>query len=121
MIGYLPDTNVISETTRPKADDNVTRWLGRLPVLLLPSIGVYELASGIWQLPNGKKRAFLENCRGAARSSQGRRFSPLLTQYFSKAAAGVTMKNPSTTEPAISMPTNSLLSAVTTTDPESPS
>ena len=61
MIGYLLDTNVISETSRPKADENVVRWLARLPVLLLPSIGVYELATGIWRLPNGKKREFLEN------------------------------------------------------------
>jgi predicted nucleic acid-binding protein len=61
VIGYLLDTNVISETTRPKGDENVTRWLGRLPLLLLPSIGVYELATGIWRLSAGKKRAFLEN------------------------------------------------------------
>ncbi len=61
MIGYLLDTNVISETTRPKADESVIRWLARLPVLLLPSVGVYELASGIWKLPAGKKRAYLEN------------------------------------------------------------
>ena len=61
MIRYLLDTNVISETTRPKADANVIRWLGRLPVLVLPAIGVYELASGIWRLSAGRKRDFLEN------------------------------------------------------------
>ncbi|HXU34604.1 MAG TPA: PIN domain-containing protein [Thermoanaerobaculia bacterium] len=61
MIGYLLDTNVISEMTRPKADANVIRWLGRLSVFLLPAVGVYEIASGIWRLSPGKKREYLEN------------------------------------------------------------
>ena len=61
MIRYLLDTNVISETTRPKPDVNVIRWLGQLPSLFLPAVGVYELASGIRHLPAGKKREFLED------------------------------------------------------------
>lgn len=61
MIRYLIDTNVISETARPKPDTNVTRWLGQLPTLTLPAVGVYELASGIRRLPKGKKREFLES------------------------------------------------------------
>lgn len=60
MIRYLLDTNVISETTRPKPDTNVVRWLGQLPTITLPAIGVYEIASGIRRLPGGKKREFLE-------------------------------------------------------------
>lgn len=61
MIRYLLDTNVISETARPKPDANVTRWLGQLPFLTLPAIGIYEIASGIQRLPAGKKREFLED------------------------------------------------------------
>ena len=60
MIRYLLDTNVISETTRPKPDANVTRWLGQLSSITLPSVGLYELASGIQRLAAGKKRKFLE-------------------------------------------------------------
>jgi predicted nucleic acid-binding protein len=60
VIRYLLDTNVISETTRPNPDANVTRWLGQLGSITLPSIGIYELASGIQRLPAGKKRKFLE-------------------------------------------------------------
>jgi predicted nucleic acid-binding protein len=58
---YLVDTNVISETTRPKPDAGVIRWLDQLPTLHLPAVGVYELASGIQRLPAGKKREFLED------------------------------------------------------------
>jgi predicted nucleic acid-binding protein len=61
VIRYLLDTNVVSETARPKPDANVTRWLGQLPFLTLPAIGVYEIASGIQRLPAGKKREFLED------------------------------------------------------------
>lgn len=61
MSQYLLDTNVISETTRPKPDANVIRWLGHLSVLQVPAVGVFELASGIQRLPAGKKREFLED------------------------------------------------------------
>ena len=62
MSRYLLDTNVISETTRSKPDANVIRWLGQLsPPLMLPAVGVYEIASGIERAPAGKKRSFLEN------------------------------------------------------------
>lgn len=57
---YLLDTNVISETARPKPDAGVSRWLGQLSTLHLPSVGVYELASGIQRLPVGRRREFLE-------------------------------------------------------------
>ena len=60
MIHYLLDTNVISETAKPKPDTNVIRWLAQLPTLTLPSVGVYEVASGIQRLQAGKKREFLE-------------------------------------------------------------
>lgn len=61
MIRYLLDTNVISETSRPHPAAPVIRWLAQLSTLALPSVGVYELASGIQRLPTGKKRVFLED------------------------------------------------------------
>lgn len=61
MSQYLLDTNVISETTRPKPDARVMRWLGQLSALQLPAVGIYELASGIQRLSAGKKREFLED------------------------------------------------------------
>jgi toxin FitB len=57
---YLLDTNVISETTRPQPNLQVLRWLGGLPSLTLPAVGVYEIASGIKRVPASKKRDFLE-------------------------------------------------------------
>ena len=58
-MSYLVDTNVVSEAAKPVPDANVLRWLGRLP-LVLPSIAVYEIASGIQRLAPGKRREFLE-------------------------------------------------------------
>jgi predicted nucleic acid-binding protein len=60
VTSYLIDTNVISETARPNPDASVIRWLGQLSPLVLPAIGVYEIASGIQRLAAGKKREFLE-------------------------------------------------------------
>jgi predicted nucleic acid-binding protein len=57
---YLLDTNVISETARPKPDSNVVRWLGQLSAIKLPAVGVYEVAAGIQRLAPGKRREFLE-------------------------------------------------------------
>lgn len=61
MTRFLLDTNVISETTRPKPASQVMRWVGQLETLALPAIVVYEIAIGIGRVPAGKKRAFLES------------------------------------------------------------
>jgi predicted nucleic acid-binding protein len=60
VIRYLLDTNVISETARPKPDAQAVRWLGQLSSIILSAVGVYEIGSWIQRLPTGKKRAFLE-------------------------------------------------------------
>jgi len=57
---YLLDTNVISETARPKPDANVIRWIGQLSSITLPAVGIYEVAAGIQRLAAGKRREFLE-------------------------------------------------------------
>lgn len=61
MIRYLLDTNVVSETVRPQPDAQVIRWIAQLPTLILPAVGVFELASGIQRLAEGKKRTFLDD------------------------------------------------------------
>lgn len=61
MTHYLLDTNVISETARQKPDPRVIAWIRRLPSLQLPSIAIYELASGVKRMPAGRRRRFLEN------------------------------------------------------------
>ena len=60
MTVYLLDTNVISETARKKPDPKVLSWIGQLQALVVPSVAVFEIASGIQRLPIGGKRAFLE-------------------------------------------------------------
>lgn len=59
-MSYLIDTNVISETAKPNPDANVIRWLAQRSPLVLPAIGIYEIASGIQRLTPGKRREFLE-------------------------------------------------------------
>lgn len=61
MTTYLLDTNVISETTRPRPNSNVLRWITELSPIALPSVAVYEIASGIQRLPASRKREFLED------------------------------------------------------------
>jgi predicted nucleic acid-binding protein len=57
---YLLDTSILSETSRKAPAAGVVAWVRGLPRLLVPSVGVYELASGIGRLPAGKKRSFLD-------------------------------------------------------------
>jgi len=60
-VRFLVDTNVISETIRPRPEPNVTQWVSQLSPITLPAVAVYEIASGIQRLPNSKKRTFLQD------------------------------------------------------------
>jgi toxin FitB len=57
--GYLLDTNVVSETTKPQPNPQVLAWLRTQAPLVLPAIGVYELVRGV-ERTSGKKRLFLD-------------------------------------------------------------
>ena len=57
---YVVDTNVISETVRPKPNSRVIDWIWTLDSMQLPAVVVYELAAGIKRLKPGKKRQTLE-------------------------------------------------------------
>ncbi len=56
---YIVDTDVISETARPRPDAAVIRWLAREESIALASITVYELARGVEAKPAGKRKEFL--------------------------------------------------------------
>ena len=62
MDGWLLDTNVISEVTRPKPDEQVIVWLEchdpRAMFLSAPTLG--ELVQGAERLPPGNRRRAIE-------------------------------------------------------------
>jgi predicted nucleic acid-binding protein len=58
-IEYLVDTNVVSETARPQPNTRVLAWLRTQNPIVLPAVGVYELARGI-ERTSGRKRLFLD-------------------------------------------------------------
>jgi toxin FitB len=61
-VGFLLDTNVPSELTKPRPDVRVSGWVGtqRNSSLYLSVVSVGELRRGITILPLGKRRAQLE-------------------------------------------------------------
>ena len=57
---FVVDTEVLSETARPRPDPRVTTWLATQGTIAIASVTVYELARGIERLPAGRRRRFLE-------------------------------------------------------------
>lgn len=58
---YLVDANVLSESTKPEPDARVIAWLRENEDdLVIDSIILGEILVGILKLPNGRKRAHLE-------------------------------------------------------------
>lgn len=62
MSGFLVDTNVISEFTKPRPESRVIRWLDAAdPEFMFVSVVTFgEIRLGIEDLPVGKRRAALE-------------------------------------------------------------
>jgi toxin FitB len=58
--GFIIDTDVISETAKPRPHPGVLSWVGQLAEISLSSITVYELARGVARLARGRRRQFLE-------------------------------------------------------------
>lgn len=56
MAGFLIDTNVISELTRPVPDLNVIAFLNAQPDIWLSTVVLHELEYGLGILPAGKRR-----------------------------------------------------------------
>lgn len=61
-MNYLLDTNVLSEVQRPKPDANVLAWLDQADEdrTYLSVITVGEIARGVAQLDEGKRKAALQ-------------------------------------------------------------
>jgi len=57
---FVIDTDVVSETAKPRPDPSVMAWLAELTVISLCSITVYEIARGVGRLARGRRRQFLE-------------------------------------------------------------
>lgn len=63
-LDYLIDTNVISETAKPKPYPAVLDWLAAQAPLRISAVSLYELARGVEHAPAGRKRRFLEQWLG---------------------------------------------------------
>lgn len=57
---FIVDTNVISESSKARPDENVLRWVATVERITLSSVTVLELASGIEAVAQGKRRQALE-------------------------------------------------------------
>jgi predicted nucleic acid-binding protein len=57
-MNWLLDTNIVSETSKPRPDANCVTWLkARRGQCLLSAITVAELRYGIERMPEGKRKA----------------------------------------------------------------
>jgi predicted nucleic acid-binding protein len=68
-LSYLIDTNVISETARPRPSPAVVSWLGRQAEVHLASVTLYELARGVRHVAAGRRQRFLEEWLAALLAS----------------------------------------------------
>lgn len=62
MPGFLLDTNVVAEVSRPTPDAGVIRWLAAEPAhrLSISVLTIGEIQKGVSLLPDGMKRKRLE-------------------------------------------------------------
>jgi toxin FitB len=63
MSGFLLDTNVISELTRPTPNSRVTQWLDSVDesLLYLSVLTLGEIRKGLTTLQSGQRRARIES------------------------------------------------------------
>ena len=77
MTGFLLDTNVISELTRPEPDVCVAAFLDAQPDLWLCTVVLHELDYGLRLLPAGKRRDALTDALAALITGYDDRIIPL--------------------------------------------
>ena len=67
MVGYLLDTNVVSEATKKKPDSRLQEWFAAQPneALYLSVITIGEIRRGLLLLDDGKRRRALLQWLGA--------------------------------------------------------
>ena len=56
MSGFLLDTNILSETTKPEPHPGVFAFLDGLPEAFISVLSIHEIAYGLERLPEGSKR-----------------------------------------------------------------
>jgi toxin FitB len=63
LSGYLVDTNVVSELTKPRPEAKVVSWFQATneELMYLSVLAIGELRKGIHSLPRGNKRSQLES------------------------------------------------------------
>ena len=77
MIGFLLDTNVVSELTRDRPERRVIAFLSEQPELWLPTLVVHELEFGLQLLPPGTRRNGLRAVMAAFITEYEDRIVPL--------------------------------------------
>jgi toxin FitB len=84
-MSFLIDTNVISETVRPRPNRAVLNWIADQDKsrLNLSSVTVGEVRRGIERLPSGAKKAHLQTWLEELRFKFSGRILPLMEATFS--------------------------------------
>lgn len=61
MVGFLLDTNVVSELVRPTPEARVVDWVAAqsAPDLFIAAVSLGELVRGVSRMPSGRRRARL--------------------------------------------------------------
>ena len=77
MTGYLIDTNVISELTRPDPETEGIEFLTTNGDLWLPAIVMYELEFGLQVLPEGSRLERLRSLQSALLEEYEDRIIPI--------------------------------------------
>ncbi len=77
MTGYLIDTNVISELTRPVTEAEVLEFLTTNGDLWLPAIVMYELEFGLQVLPEGSRLERLRSLQSSLLEEYEDRIKPI--------------------------------------------
>lgn len=83
-MGYLLDTNVVSEPERPRPDENVLQWLDDIDsdAVFLSALTIGEISKGLVKLPAGKQRAKIQNWLEQTRYRFAGRILPMTEATF---------------------------------------
>ena len=77
MTGYLLDTNVVSELSKPAPETQVIEFLTANDDLWLPVIVMYELEFGLQILPEGRRREQIRSLQSSLLEEYEDRIIPI--------------------------------------------
>jgi len=83
-MSYLLDTNVVSETERPRPDKNVLKWLDETDpgITYLSALTIGEVKKGVSKLASGKRKAHIQDWLEDVRQQFSGRILPITEQTF---------------------------------------